>query len=844
MEYSFIKDIFKSALTDLRSDNSTLESFLAERENFFILKHNIDALSQVLRFLNSSDNIFILNGFMGAGKTYVADCILDFISDDVIIFKNSYQESINLDDVLLSMFKDFSVYHSEKKIVLPKIESNIFSDKINAYIKYCDAPMLFIFDSFEINMRSKDTQKDILDFINYLSHFAKVKIIICSRSFKQTDLVSMDSSVQFALKSLTHDEMLEYFSKNDITGTKYELDTLYKITRGHYLLLELSVLLMKILDISLTIFSAEYKKSAKNFLEFLVSKLLSVSSDKFVKLLLLLATIRHGVTSSFLLKQRFATEDDLHFLLQKKVIAEKFGKYYLKDYFKTEFLKVVNSETKIRIHKFLLDVYEAELPLKPFDRELFLSRLTMRQEIAYHNKRIETIEEERQRAGKPKLNEKQALTYVSYSKTSGYESPSTKEKPLEEKKYIKNIKPRETQGSKFVASKDDSLLFSTSFSQDEISKELEKITNTEIKKDKPIHINVFDLVPDSLDDYIKIAENCENSFNFTDAIMYYKKALSYINDDLFSEKEPLLYIKLADCYRKIQDIDEAVVLYEKVYQMYATKAPNEANSILLNIAQMYSEVYKFDKAKEVYTRILYSPNGISTEMVVRVYLYLSELEDNNMDIASSMMYVKMALTTAEKLANPTLLSECYFKYALLLDDSGDTDIAMKYYLRCVQTSNNPKENIYLASSYSNLAVISSDSKNLSAAKMYYELAINADEILNNYEGLYFSYFKLSNIYKKEDKQKSYDYLVKAISVAKKLDDTSCLVSAYIELGDYYLYSGDYKLSLKSYILAMKVAPQQSVDDVQAQTNDNINKIKKLVGEDEFSRIMFELKNKK
>ena len=352
------------------------------------------------------------------------------------------------------------------------------------------------------------------------------------------------------------------------------------------------------------------------------------------------------------------------------------------------------------------------------------------------------------------------------------------------------------------------------------------------------------MVPDSLDDYIKIAENCEKSFNFSDAIMYYKKALSYINDDLFSDKEPFVYIKLADCYRKIQDIDEAVILYEKVYQMYASKDSEAANSVLLNIAQMYSEVYKFDKAKEIYKRILYSPNGISTEMVVRVYLYLSELEDNNMDITSSIMYIKMALTTAEKLANPMLLSECYFKFALLLDDSGDTDMAMKYYLRCVQTSNNPNENIYLASSYSNLAVISSDSKNLSAAKMYYELAINADEALKNYEGLYFSYFKLANIYKKEDKTKSYNYLVKAISVAKKLDDSSYLVSAYIELGDYYLYSGDYKQSLKSYILAMKVAPQQSVDDVQSQNNENINKIKKLVGEDEFSRIMFELKNKK
>ena len=215
-----------------------------------------------------------------------------------------------------------------------------------------------------------------------------------------------------------------------------------------------------------------------------------------------------------------------------------------------------------------------------------------------------------------------------------------------------------------------------------------------------------------------------------------------------------------------------------------------------------------------------------------------------MDIAASLMYLKMALTTAEKLSNALLLAECYFKYALLLDDSNNTDMAMRYYLRCVQSSNNPRENIYLASSYSNLAVISSDSKNISAAKMYYELAINADEAVNNYEGLYFSYSKLANIFKKEDKEKWYDYLVKAVSVAKKLDDLSYLVSVYIELGGYYLYAGDYKQSLKSYILAMKVAPQQSVDEVQYQTNESINKIKMLVGEDEFSRIMFELKNKK
>ena len=266
MNYNFIKDIFIPVVNDAKTDIAVLKPFISDRENSYILNHNISAIAKMLRFLESSNNIFILNGFMGSGKTYVADCFLDFINEDVLIFKNSYQEAINLDDILLSMFKDFSIYHNEKKIILPKIDTNIFSEKINAYIKYCNSPMLFIFDSFEINMRSRDSQKDILDFINYLSHFEKIKIVICSRSFKKDDLISSDSAADTTLEALSKDEMYEYLEQNKIHGGKYETEELYRVTRGHYLLLELSVLIMQILDISLTLFSTEYKKSSKNFL--------------------------------------------------------------------------------------------------------------------------------------------------------------------------------------------------------------------------------------------------------------------------------------------------------------------------------------------------------------------------------------------------------------------------------------------------------------------------------------------------------------------------------------------------------------------------------------------------
>lgn len=848
MSYNFIKDTFESFFSGSHVDISDLEKFVAFKENSFILKHNIEALNQFLKFLKGSDNIFILNGFMGSGKTYVADCFLDFLSEDVLVFRNSYQEAINPDDVLLSLFKDFSIYHNDKKIILPKVESGIFSDKINAFIKSCNAPMFFVFDSFEINMRSQDTQKDILGFINFLSHFEKIKIVICSRSFRSSDLISEDGVISHSLVSLSREEMSDFLIENSITGSNYEIEELYKATRGHYLLLELSVLIMNLLDISLTIFSTEYKKSTKNFLEFLISRILSVTSDKFIKLLILLSIIRHGLNIDFLINQNIASQDDIEFLLLKKVIAEKFGQYYLKDYVKNEYIKTINTETKIKVHEYLINLYNSELPLKPFERELFLSRQTMRQEILYHEKKIQFLNDELTKTGKSRLAEMQDFNYVSYSKTSGYEKRMDNPK---QKRYIKNIQSKtQDKRKRFELSKEDSLLLNTTTNNDVVSKEFKDIVDVHhneeilVKQEKSDSNKVLYSVPQSLADYLEIAQNYENAFNFSGAILYYKKALSYTDDELFTVKEPVIYTKLAICYKKVQDSEEAVRMYEKVYQLYLKESVDKANSILLCIAQIYNELYKFDKSKEIYNRILYSPYGVSSEMVVRVYLDLSELEDNNLDIESALNYAQKALAEAEKLSNVRLLTECYFRYALLLDDDGKFDMAQKYYLRCIQTSKDPQENYFIASAYSNLAGISLDNNSISAAKMYYELSIEADKKLNNYEGLYYSYSKLATLYKDDSPDKRYELLVKALAAAKRFDDITYAIAVYIEIGDYYFDIEDYKRSLKSFILAKTLAPQHGAEDIHAKINKGINKIKSLSGEVEFMRLMNEIKKKR
>ena len=841
MSYNFINENLESIMSGNKIDDASLSFYLNSQGSSFILNHNVDGIEKLLTFLNNpNSNLFILNGFMGAGKTLTAEFALRFVNENVLVFKNSYQEAINTDDVLLSLFRDFSNYHNEGKINLPKIETNVFSEKINAYIKACDVPMLFIFDSFEINMRNKESQNDILDFINYLTHFEKVKIIICSRSFRLDDLASNYGSTTYLLTSVSKEDVRDYLADNNITASAYEVETLFKMIRGHYLLLEYAVLVMESFDLTVNNFINEYKKSTKNLLEFLVTKMLGVSSEKTLKLLLFLACIRHGISGEFLVFQNIASVETIEYLLQRKIISEKYGKYYLKDYVKAEFLKGMNPATKIQVHEYLINLYDAELPLKPFERGLFLSRQTMRQEIAFHKKRIDSLTEELIKSGKNKGSEPQQFSYLTYSKSSGFDT-DVQQRKISVKQSLKNIK-REPQ-RKLSSGKSNVDKIIMNMPKETFEKDLAEVSFS-TTENIVVDVAPIDSIPNSIDDYIKIADNYQKAFNFTNAILYLKKALSFTEDISYKEKLPVIYLKLAVCNKKLQDIDEATNMYEKAYASCLPLSVDNANDVLIEMARMYSELYKFDKSKEIYSRIVYSKDGVSSKTLVRVYLDLAELEDHNANIELALNYSQKALQEAEKLSDVKLLSESYFKHALYLDDTNSVEFAMKYYLRCVQCSNNPDDNKYLSLAYSNLAGISLDNKNISAAKMYYELAVEADKKTNNIEGLYYSYNKLAQIYKRENSEKAYECLVNALSAAKKFDDLTYAISIYVEIGNYYLDRSQFKKALKSFILAKTLTPLHTEDGLNEKIIERIHKVKTLVGANAFSQLLEEIKKKK
>ncbi len=852
MSYEFLNDKVRNFIKFKQLDDEFLSFINPSEDESFILENNLDIYGDILGFLETQNKIFILNGFMGSGKSTLLNLLPKGLKDNVLIFRTTYYDSTNLDDILLSLFQDFASYHNERKVVLPKVDTNVFTEKINAFIKACNNPMLFVFDSFEILNSSSRNQKDILDFIKYLSNFEKIKIVIASRSFDEDYLPSSEGVKGSIMKLLDRSDFESFLKNHNINENAFYVEQVFKNTKGHYLYASLLLNLIELLKISFPNILGEFAKRNSTFPDFIFYRILSLIPDKFLKVLWFLSLIRHGISEKAIINLKLATKEDINYLINRMILCTESGMVYLKDYYREEIEKSIEPQTKAKIHSYLAELYDSQLPKKPNERDLVISRITMRQEIDYHKKASEEYKPGRQSQSQSPHGENVDFTYLSYSKTVGSEwnFKATSIGSNLEIKSIPEIKlpAAEKKKGRFELSQEELLLLNSNGDKEEarekhldLSYESEKSSSCQEKEE--IKQDLSTQNKDSLDAIIKNAQDYEDQFDYKSAIKEYKNALTKTSDPLFEVKKPLIITKLAICYKKIQNIEMAIAQFAEVYEIYFRSEPVKANYILLNIAQIYNETYKFILAKDVYDKILKSKADNPPSLLVRVYLDMAEIEDNSSNLKGALEYCEKALAEADRIDDLKLLSECYFKYGLYCDDMGKVETAYKYYLKCTQTSKDPAINTYLSSAYSNLASIFAEQNNSKKAVEYYNLALDVDKLQNNYEGLYFGYSKLAHLLQSESPDLALENLVKALGAARRLDDNFYAASAYIDLGDFYYSRRMNSKALKSYILAKRLVMQQPNEENIQKVNTRINDLKVRLGSTKFTQLISEFQKK-
>ncbi len=753
--------------------------------NPFLIENNINQIEKIINFFDSDKKLFLLNGFMGTGKIYVVNQALSFLKDNVITLRYNCFETTILDDILLEFFETFKRLTAQNVIQMPKARTENFTQKINAYFESISKPIVIIINSFEQIL--KDNKQEILNFFSHIVKTGKIKIILISRKFDYADF-EIDYE-KTAVTALDKGIFEKYLKSEDIKQIGPLSDELYKYSRGYFFYTTLSIKIMQIRRLSLTEFLSGFTKSFLSFNDFILREALSLVDPVSGHLIRFLTIMRHPVSVKLLKTLNLYDADKIAYFTDNLVLTREGSMIYLQDYYKVIAENSIAENIAVKIHKNCVELYNTQLPLKPLERDLLISRQTMRKEIEYHGLFIPR---------KPVLLQKA----IPEAQVIEQKIPEQIPKTIKEKdEKIKKI-------SFVFDSEEDEIEI-----MNKIANSINKFVDISDQKNKTLE-EIKNL---SLVNLINLAKQEEQKFNYKKVIMIYQKALTMNTDDDYYTFLPVLYTKLAINFNRLSDWFNALKYYELAVEFYVSTGDTEKiNECKYEIANIYYITFKRDCAEKILKEIL--EENISINLTIKSKLLLASITGAS---------VKDVLPASVAGIEKSVLCELYFKYALNCDEEGDIENAVKYYKKCVETSQEPKINAYLSSSLTNLASIYDENDKSDLAVKYLQESLRLDELSTNYNGIYVSSMKLAEIISFKSPEKSLEYLKKAKACAVELNETFYIASSDIALGDYYYNKKDYRTALSHYQSARKLAVNNFTPDNILKIDRRINDIQKL-----------------
>lgn len=775
--------------------------------DMFLLENCEKQIGQICDFLQGDEKLMMVNGFKGVGKSLLVDFITTYLNHNCLVLKYNCLETTILDDMLLSFFESFRTYTLQGKIIPPRIKAENFTQKINSYFHAIHNPVVVVLNSFEAIL--KTNKQDVLNFVKHLTTFPNVKVIITSRTFVAEDFQDINFS-RTILLAFSEQIFDKYLKANGIKNIGVLSNELYKQSKGYYNYLNLSVRIMYLREYSLVQFLEKFSKSLMPFPEFVLREALALVDPISAHLFRLLTVMRIPIHINLLKSLHLFNEERVMFFISNSILSVEGECLYLKDSFREIIENQIPENVMIKLHSACIDLYNTQLPLKPLERDLRLSRQTMRNEIEYHSMFIPK---------KPLLNPKkvQVIDVNPAVEVVPENVPVVEEKeaPVAEKEETKEEKINKIS---FII-EDEALLDGIADSiKDFIS---DKVETTKFEEENS-SLNLTQL--------LNQAKQEEQKYNYKHVIMLYQNALTKKDDDNFYKFLPTIYVKLAEAYKHLSHWYEALEYYTQAQDFYFNASNNaKVAEIKLEIANIYYIIYKHDNAKYILSE-LENNKDLSNELRIRVNLALAKLTDN---MNAEYEYYKKSIPLVDIDTNKSVVSELYYKFAGASDEKNNTKTAAIYYKKCIELDSNPKTNHYLSRALANLAELYDEAGSSKHAIKYYSESIKIDTIMKNYNGLYHSTKHLAEIYSAENSEKSLEYMNQALDYAKQLNEPFYIAEAYLELGDYYFLRKDFEKAYKYFIDAYEIAKHTFSKDNLDKILSRLDNVKRRVPESEF-----------
>lgn len=779
-----------------------------------LLENNKNQINKIFDFFNSQNSLLLATGFLGTGKTSVIKSCLSALDENAILLWANCYESTNLDDIFLEFFEEFKHLASHNIIKVPQAKFENFSQRINAYFYSISKPIVIVLNSYQALL--PENAKLLLDFIGHLSEFAKIKTIIISRNFNTETLPKNIKYDKINFKALDKELFQKYITANKIRIHGPVFEEFYKLTKGYYFYTTLAIIIINSQKISPIDLIQKHANSFLSLKEFLFREFLSMVDSVGGHLIRFLTVIRYPVNIKLLQSLNLYDEARLQMFARNFLIEIEHGNIYLKDYYKDITEGEIPDNVLIKLHKSCVELYEMQLPRKPEDRDLLISRRTIRQEIEYHKL---FIPKKVEHTNSVEVYNAQALML----KPTSISKPKTEKasiQPIEKpKEKIHEPKKKELKDLLFVFNEEEENILLTDIA-DSIT---EFLAQAQAQDEAEYRMSINEL--------LTLITGAEEEYDYPRIISLCEKVL--LKTDITPAQKALMNRKIANSYANLSDAYSALKYFEKSKNIYAELGEtNEILEIEFYIAKMN---YLMFKRKEAKNTLLNSQEGKilpkKLEISRNLLLFDIYMEEGEEDKAFDLC--KRTMKLIDKAQDPSAICELLFKCGVVLESKNNTYKAIEAYERALKFNNDGRVNKFLQQIYSNLTTLYAETENIELAKKYCEKSLDVSFETNNSEGLYSGYLKLAQLNSESPIEEVISYYDKSLKYANELKDNFDKITALTAYGDYLYGKTKIIEALEKYLNAYKLAKDNFIKENLTTLSRRILDVKYRISDDLF-----------
>ena len=631
----------------------------SDKINHYLLKNNYTDIIKAIDFIASDEIFLYVHGFLGTGKRQFINYITEFLNKDVIKLEYYCKASTVCDDILLS-FIDTIEKNAISKAVNLNAKVTTLAVKLQQYVTSIKKPFIIILHSYDDIM--EENTKLISSCLKSVIENNNVKIIASTRAMIQGVLEDIKIDRKIFLKAFTKEIFKEFIQSSQISCTDTTIEDFYRYTRGYYYYTALAIKIIQAMEISLNEFLEKYALSGMNFDSYLGLTYVNLIPVTIRNFFWFLRTVRHGLTLNALAVFELYDDFSIEYLKSNLMIFQSGDTIYVQDYFQQNIDISIPAKTEIKLHKYIISIYEKQLKEPLQTREIMISRQALRAEIEYHNQCIRNIEDGVKSSPKPQESEHKQ-----------------EEKPQEAKqeKRTENIDTLLQTAEKLAEEKKNT---------EAIEEYLNILNNNKLDSQTLANIR------------LSLARLYKEIDDYTNARHYYELAETAYKKNNEVINLNYLYYELTDLYFLMYKYERAIDTIKKVIYSVDTPQSLMVSSCTL-LGNIYSSINNPDEAYSYYQKALASLDENTPDSVLAELYFKFALanDDKNDEKTAFEYYIKC---TALNCTNPykalaySNMGSCYYDNENYSDAK---DCFQKAYE--IEKTNNNYDGIYYTSSY-------------------------------------------------------------------------------------------------------------------------------------------------